>query len=105
MTTCAAISSTSGMRPSMSPRWLAKAAMKSGVISQAFGERTRASKVAMAPDMRRRPTSGSQATTGTPSSGFGPPPPTNENTRNGAKTTISATRAVCATMIGSSCPP
>src|SRR5262249_15678547 len=49
MTTCAAISSTSGMRPSTKPRWLATAAMKSGVISQPFAERVRETNVAATP--------------------------------------------------------
>ena len=105
MTTCAAISSTSGIRPSTKPRWLATAAMKSGVISQAFGERVRESNVAATPDTASRPSSGSHGTVEIPSSGFAPPPPVNEITRNGAKTTMSATRVVCATMIGSRCPP
>jgi hypothetical protein len=38
-------------------------------------------------------------------SGLGAPPPTKESTRNGANTTMSATRVVCATMIGSSWAP
>ncbi len=79
--------------------------MKSGAISQALGERVRESNVATRPDTTRSPSSGSHGTTETPSSGLAPPVPANEITRNGAKTTISATRVVCATMIGSSCPP
>src|SRR5262249_1740269 len=105
MRTCAAIRNTSGMRPSIQPRWLAAAAMKSGAMSQALGERVRESKVAMTPDTRSRPTIGSQGTTGIASSGFWAPPPTKEITRNGANTTMSATLVVCATMMGSSWPP
>src|SRR5262245_51276957 len=105
ITTCAAISSTSGMRPSTQPRWLVAAAMNSGAISQALGERVRESTVATRPDTARSPSNGSHGTTETASSGLAVPAPTNEITRNGAKTTISATRVVCATMIGSSCPP
>lgn len=93
------------MRPSTKPRWLATAAMKSGAINQALGERVRESNAATTPDTTSRPSSGSHGTVEIPSSGFVLAPPVNEITRNGAKTTMSATRVVCATMIGSRCPP
>ena len=79
--------------------------MKSGAISQALGERVRDSSSATIPDTARSASTGSHGTTGTASSGFCAPLPAKEITRNGANTTISATRVVCATMIGSSCPP
>ncbi len=58
MTTCAAIRSRSGMRPSMSPRLLTAAAMKSGAISQALGERVRASSAASSADTASRASTG-----------------------------------------------
>ena len=73
MRTCAAIRRISGMRPSSQPRWLAAAAMKSGAMSQALGERVRESKVATMPDTTTRPRIGSHGTTGMASSGFWAP--------------------------------
>ena len=50
MTTCAAMRMRSGMRPSSQPRLLTSAAMKSGTISQALGERVRERSVATRPE-------------------------------------------------------
>ena len=78
------------MRPSIQPRLPTAAAMNSGAISQALGERVRDSSAATIPAPASSPSTGSHGTTGTASSGFCAPLPTKEITRNGAKTTISA---------------
>jgi hypothetical protein len=65
----------------------------------------RESSAATVAETASSPASGSQGTMGAASSGFCAPLPANESTRNGANTTIRATRVVCATMIGSTCPP
>ncbi len=59
----------------------------------------------MTPDTASRARIGTSGATGMVSSGFVPPLLVNEITRKGANITISATRVVCATMIGSSCAP
>ena len=105
MTTCAAMIRRSGIRPSIQPRWPTAAAMNSGAISQALGERVRERSAATKQDTPRTASTGSHGATGTASSGFCAETPAREITRNGANTTMSATRVVCATMIGSSCPP
>ena len=102
ITTWAAMIRISGRRPSSQPRWLTAPAMNSGAISQALGERVRDSSSAAIPDTAISASTGNHGSTGTASSGFCAPLPANEITRNGANTTMSATRVVCATMMGSS---
>ena len=58
------------MRPSMSPRLLIAAAMKSGAISQALGERVRASSAASSADTASRASTGGHVSTGAPRTGF-----------------------------------
>ena len=79
--------------------------MKRGAMSQVFGERVRERSVAMRPETASAARSGSHGAVGTAASGLRVPPPANQSTRKGANTTMSATRVVCATMIGSRCPP
>jgi hypothetical protein len=79
--------------------------MNSGAISQALGERVRDSSVAATADTASSASTGSQGSTGVARNALRAALPANDTTRNGANTTISATRAVCATMIGSRCPP
>ena len=66
------------MRPSIQPRLLTAAAMNSGAISQALGERVRESSAATIPDTASRPSTGSHGTTGAASSGFCAPLPAKE---------------------------
>ena len=93
------------MRPSIHPNPLQSVAMNSGGSRKALGERVRDSSALTTPEAASIASTGSHGAIGIASSGLLPPTPTNEITRNGANTTISATRVVCATMIGSSWAP